>query len=88
MSRTLVQAYAVKDVQTQLFTHPYFLTNDVLAKRSFEKAVQDETTKFNMYPEDYSLYHIGTYDVETGRMIHNDSPKQLCNATSFLSEKE
>lgn len=85
MSRTTVQAYAVKDIQTQLFTSPYFLPNDVLAKRSFETACKDETTKFNMYPEDYSLYHIGEYNIETA-LYKPSQPKQLVNATSYFKE--
>lgn len=79
-----LNAYAVKDIQSQLFTNPYFLQNDTVALRSFETACKTENHQFNKYPEDFSMYHIGTYNIETGELI-STTPKQISNATSFTN---
>lgn len=78
-----LKAYAVKDIQSGLFTQPYFLMNDTVAIRSFEGAVKDPTTQFNKYPSDFSMYYIGGYNIETGELT-NEEPNQIANATQFI----
>lgn len=84
--RTNLNAYAVKDIQSNLFTAPYFLVNNTIAQRSFKAACLDPESKFYTYPQDYSLYHIGTYNIETG-LLTPTTPEQIANATEYGSEK-
>lgn len=82
---TELQAYAIKDIKSGLFSNnPFFLQSNGLAIRSFATACEDEKTDFNKYPEDFSLYHIGTYDSQTAE-LNKTTPSQIANASEFTN---
>ncbi len=83
---TELQAYAIKDIQTKLFTNPHFMTNEIIAKRAFENACKNPESNFNQYPSDYSLYHVGSYNIESGKMT-STTPSQIANATEYVTDK-
>lgn len=78
--------YAIFDVQTKLYSQPYFAVTDELMKRSFKGACLNTETDYYKYPKDYSLFKIGTYDPETSILIHCQ-PELIANATEWNSEK-
>lgn len=78
-----IQMYAVKDTKSQLFTMPHFQQSDGVAIRSFSTACEDPKTDLNKYPSDFSLYHVGSFHVETGELTPV-SPRQICNAAEFV----
>uniref|UniRef100_A0AAU8AXJ1 Nonstructural protein n=1 Tax=Dulem virus 121 TaxID=3145598 RepID=A0AAU8AXJ1_9VIRU len=57
--------YVIRDQRTSFMT-PTFDYNDASAVRNFEHAVQQKESLFFSHPEDYSLYKIGDYDMDTG----------------------
>ena len=75
--------YTVKDIKSGLFAQPHFLPSDGVAIRSFAAACEDSNTELNKYPSDFSLYHIGTYDIEKGH-IQPCQPRQIANAAEFV----
>ena len=75
-------AYAVKDVKTQLFSSLHFLPSDGVAIRSFSVACENEETELSKFPEDFSLYHLGSFNESTGKLNHV-TPKQIANASEF-----
>lgn len=48
------------------FPHPASTENDAI--RAFSDALTNPQSEFSKHPLDYSLYHIGTYDVITGEV--------------------
>lgn len=80
-----LQAYAIKDIQSQLFTNPHFMTNETIALRAFEGACRNPETNFHKYPQDFSLYHVGDYDIVTAKM-EAITPKQVANATQYTEQ--
>lgn len=75
--------YAVLDVKAQIYSQPHFMQTNGVAIRSFATACEDTNTQFNKYPEDYSLYEIGNYNVETAE-LSKTTPKQIANASEFV----
>jgi hypothetical protein len=82
----VLKMYAVYDVKAQMYSHPHFLQSDGVAIRSFSQVCEDENSQFNKYPSDFSLYFIGSFDVESGEVIP-DVPRQICNASEFVKLK-
>jgi hypothetical protein len=82
----LVKIYSVYDVKSELFSTPHFVQSDGVAIRSFSTACEDESTQFNKYPSDFSLFHIGVYNIETGE-IESTTPRQICNASEFVTPR-
>jgi hypothetical protein len=77
--------YAVYDVKSGLYFSPHFLQSDGVAIRSFSTACEDTQTEFNKFPEDFSLFHIGSFNTENGEIIP-EQPKQICTASEFVKK--
>ncbi len=52
--------------------------------RGFREACATEGHQFAKYPEDYVLYHIGSFDAEKGILIPMEARK-IANATAYTS---
>lgn len=64
-----MEMYAIKDRLTG-FTTPIPLSNDEVALRWFKELTETDTS-VRVSPDDYSLYHMGTYDSETGEYTND-----------------
>lgn len=85
---TKLNLFAIKDIKSELFSTTLMPVQTTgVAIRSFATACEDENTEFYKYPSDYSLYHLGTYDVETG-IVESITPKQIANASEFVTSKK
>lgn len=81
-----VKCYAVLDAKISDFHLAIFDIEDAGAIRQFSDAVNDNKTKWNRHPEDYSLWFVGTFDTSKG-MMAGDIPVNLVNATACMSLK-
>lgn len=82
----MLNLYAVKDVKSQLFNNPFVQKTDGTAIRTFATACEDKNTDLNKYPSDFSLYRIGTYDEESGK-LSQDQIMQVANASEFVPDE-
>lgn len=82
-----VNIYTVLDKKAGIYNTPQFLVNDEVAIRLFEFLVNQPESVMARYPEDYSLYRIGSYDLDTGIIIPEAYPKPLSNALSIQLDK-
>lgn len=61
--------YAVKDLKVG-YGSPFLASNDDEAKRMFRTAIRPGLDNpMSMYPEDYELWKLGTYNPENGQLI-------------------
>ena len=77
--------YAVFDVKAGAYLQPFFMQNNALAIRSFSGACKDTSTMFNAYPEDYTLFQLGSFDDCVCRFTNNDAPIPLGKALDYVS---
>lgn len=66
-----LEIYAIRDVQADRALQPMYRERETIAMRDFEIAVS-ETKPFSDNPDDYVLYHIGSWDDETMVVTPND----------------
>lgn len=69
--------YAIYDIAAGVFTSPTIDISDASAIRSFQQAISNTCSVLNFKPEDFSLYQIGTFDVETGDLSPMSPPSRL-----------
>ncbi len=79
--------FTVFDIKSKLFGTPHFEQTIEVAIRNFKTACEDPTTNLNRYPEDYTLYNIGIYNVETGQIQPADKTP-IANASEFINKLE
>lgn len=63
-----LECYAVRDDKMEIFQNPHWVLGQAEALRSLTVAVNTPNTKFNQFPEDFSLYLLGSMSEETGEI--------------------
>lgn len=60
--------FSLYDVKADCFTFPFVSENSMTALRSFHSMVKDpKYGNLHDYPEDYSLWFVGSFDTSTGK---------------------
>lgn len=80
--------YSVFDTKSKLYAMPHFQSSDGVAIRAFSSACEDPKTELNKYSEDFSLYCLGSFDIESGKLESLEVPKHLCNAAEFNRKED
>lgn len=78
--------YAVRDVKVG-FQSISVQPNDAVAIRGFESTVINSDSVLFTHAEDFSLFKLGEFDVDSGRLIPLDLPVQLVDASVCLAKK-
>lgn len=63
-----LEAYAIHDAKAKVFTSPFFQVNRNVALRSFSVAINDPQHQYGQSPADYTLFLVGEYDDQVGRL--------------------
>lgn len=61
----LIGVYSVFDRKSVAYGALLFFVNDDIAKRSMVE-VMGERNNISLYPDDFDMYHVGTFNNETG----------------------
>ena len=77
--------FSVYDSAADLFLPTWHASNIEVALRRFRKTVNTpaEGNPINEYPEDYTLFHVGEFNQETGEVISLATPHSLGVAVIF-----
>ena len=60
--------FSVHDSKAAAFISPFFCPTVAVGLRSFAQAASDTDTQFCKFPGDYTLFELGTFDVNTGEI--------------------
>ena len=80
--------YCIFDAASSTFTAPTIDISDESALRAFQHAIANPESIMNFKPDDFSLYQVGNFDVETGRLEPMVPPSRLFVGQSGYTEKE
>lgn len=75
--------YSVRDLKAEYFISPFTLHSDAEAIRSFGDAVSKGGTTLSDHPEDFQLYKVGEFDIDSGLIVSFPSPVALAMASDF-----
>lgn len=62
-----MRLYSIYDDKAEQFSPPQVHHNDMLALRAFQGIVNDDKMLIKKYPEDFSLYYVGSIGDSDGR---------------------
>lgn len=81
--------YAVKD-RLNGFLSPFLDMSDASAKRGFLHSMHNAQpdSLFFTHPEDYSLYKLGAFETESGKLISLPTPQFICDGYTEVYEDE
>lgn len=69
----------VRDAKMDMFMRPWFTVTSAAAERAFRDELTRPSSESQMFkhPEDYSLYEIGLFEEETGKVHPYDVPRLI-----------
>lgn len=79
-------AFAVFDVKAEAYLRPFFAETKGLAVRSFADAVNDAQSAMHKHCEDYTLFHVGWFDVVKGE-LRGIAVESLGNGLNFRKDE-
>ena len=82
----IFKIFSVFDSKAETYNTPLFLPAAGQAIRAFEDQANEETSEIYKHPEDYTLFEIGTFDSDIGKVEPLQTPKSLGVAIEFKKE--
>lgn len=84
----IVMVVAVRDQKADAFGHPWYAQTLPMAVRHFGDAVNnaDPTNLWKNHPEDFALFHLGSFDTATGEFELLPHKAQLCVASDLVTK--
>ncbi len=82
-----VQIYAIFDQCSGIYEKPFFSTADALVKREFQDVAMDAESKLSKHPEHYSLWRLGTFDDNTGKLL-DETNECLWTGAEAISQSQ
>lgn len=76
--------FSVYDSKAKVFAPPFISINDLTAVRDFHRAANDPDSNIFLYPTDYTLFKIGTFDDSTGVITVIDVHENFGLASQFV----
>lgn len=76
--------YSVYDVATQAYKTPWFSQADGEAMRGFKDVCSDAEHPMGQHPEDYTLFRMGTFNDNTGK-IEGEVPEKLLTGLQVVA---
>ena len=74
--------FAIHDQKARAYLAPFTFSKEGQALRLFTDSIQNPEHQFSRHPEDYTLFLLGEFDDETGKIKPN-TPQSLGNGVEF-----
>lgn len=80
--------FTVYDSKVESYQPPFTAQHKGYALRDFERASNDSSTSIGQYPSDYTLFEIGTFNTQTGKITQHEAKISLGTALEFVKPKQ
>ncbi|AXH73617.1 MAG: nonstructural protein [Microviridae sp.] len=79
----ILQVFAVYDSKAKAYAQPFYAPNKGLATRYFADGANDPTLQMCKHSEDFTLFHLGSWNDENGSFELLPAPQSLALAASL-----
>lgn len=85
----LVNVYSLRDTKTQIYDVPtYFRTHGEAERWLNDLVHNNERNLISKHPEDFDLFHLGTYDMDTAILKTLETPTHIVKALHLKIENK
>lgn len=84
----IYQAFSIFDSAALIYSPPFFQATKGLALRMFSDTAKDTSTNIGRHPTDFTLFHVGEFDDQSGAYIALATPDPLIKASETLPSDE
>lgn len=85
-----MKIFSIKDLKADTFSTPFFQPTDVHAVRMFKTEVNraEPNNMLYLYPDEYELHYVGTFNTDSGAIDFVNNAKAICNGRQLVNKKE
>lgn len=76
--------FSVHDSKAEAFITPFFAQNEAVGVRMFAAAANSDTSDFNRFAGDYTLFLLGYFEQDNAEFDLLDTPKNLGLAITHI----
>jgi len=84
----MVVMFSVFDSKASAFIQPFFTQSRGVAIRSFKAAAMDPAHDFHKFSGDFTLFELGSFDMNTGKFDMHSQPEMLALAATLIEGDE
>lgn len=81
------EIFSVFDSAAGAFLSPFTAPTIEVALRRFRASLNHPDSGMAQFPEDYTLFHIGTFSAESAQLVPINPPHSLGVAVTFMDRK-
>jgi len=81
----IVKVYTLFDEKAAFYGSPFYCKTDNEALRMVSDAARSTETLIGTHPEDYSLYNVGQFDDNAGKLIPENVPVFIVKVTELVT---
>ena len=81
-----MKCFTIYDSKSELFAEPFWCQTRAVAIRSLEAAANREGTDFFNFAEDFTLFEIGEFDVDSGKLQAYETPHAVITTIELKKE--
>lgn len=82
------KVFAIFDSKVELFDKPNLCKSRGEAMRMFKDLVNESGNVINKHPEDFTLFELGEYDSEKGKLIAHPTPVSCGVAIEYKEQSQ
>lgn len=79
-----VKMFTILDAKAEAYLQPFFAQTEGVAIRMVQSTLEKGDSNFSKYPDDFSMFLIGTYD-DSNAEVHPIMPKKCLGTMRELS---
>lgn len=79
--------FCIHDSKGKLYGPPFAKAHRGDAERTFAQLTADPQSQIKQFPEDFSLYEVGTFDQNTGKIEAYAEPRHMIKAIDTIPPK-
>lgn len=83
-----MKLFSVYDDKAMFYSNPFPAHTTPEAMRMFAQSAKNPEIAISHHPEDYSLYHIGEFNADDGRLSPIIPAVYLCRASELLYDRK
>lgn len=80
----MLQLFSLFDNKSGTHGNPFIYLDTQQAKANVRRFVNAEANK-DINPADYELYHLGSFDADTGKITPHEAPKHLYSCRTLIN---
>jgi len=80
--------FSIYDSKAKAFLPPFFMPRAEMAQRAFSECANSDDHQFGKHPADYTLFHLGNWDDDTGVFAEKTTPTSMGLALEYVKALE